>query len=73
VTNASIRTLQYAMFSLSILAMLTRFPFGEKEVFQPLAIFEEKDSMHRLITAGRHVLVGIIEFLSGDGRDSPHY
>ena len=73
VTDASIRTLQYAMHSLFILAALSRFPFGKKEVFEPLVIFDEKNDIHRFVTAGRHVLVGIIDFLSGDGRDNPHY
>jgi hypothetical protein len=34
---------------------------------------QKKNNIHRLITAGRHVLVGIINFLSGDGRDNPYY
>jgi hypothetical protein len=72
-TNASIRTLQYSMFNTSMLALLARFPFGVKDRYAPLVAFDETDYFHKRLHAGRHVLHGIIEFLFGEGRDSPYF
>jgi hypothetical protein len=73
VTESSIRTLTYTIYRLGLLAAFTRFPFGEREAFKPLVIYDEKKDIHRLIEAGKHVLLGILFFLSSEGRDNPHY
>jgi hypothetical protein len=73
VTDASIRTLVYAMYSLFMLVALSRFPFGEQQQFEPLIVYDEKADAHRHIPAGRHVLMGIIAFLSDKGADDPSY
>jgi hypothetical protein len=72
VTESSIRTLVYTMYILSVLAAFDRFPFGEEGVFKPLVVFDQKNEFHRLVKAGRHVLIGIVGFLSRD-QDNPHF
>jgi hypothetical protein len=73
VTDASIRTLRYAMYSLFILAALNRFPFGQEGLFKALFTFDEGNNLHRSVQAGRQVLVGIISFLSHEGFGNLHY
>jgi hypothetical protein len=38
-----------------------------------LLTFDETLHQHRSVQAGRQVLVGIINFLSDEGFDNPHY
>jgi hypothetical protein len=60
VTDASVRTLIYAMQCLSLI-VLSRLPFGD-EKFQFLT-FDPKNKLHRQIEARRYVLLRILLFL----------
>jgi hypothetical protein len=60
VTDASVRTLIYAMQCLSLI-VLSRLPFGD-EKFQFLT-FDPENKLHRQIEARRYVLLRILLFL----------
>ena len=64
VTDASVRTLVYAMECLSLLVLLTRLPFGDERFQFSIGLaFDPKNKLHRQIEARRHVLLRILLFL----------
>ncbi|WP_206734259.1 hypothetical protein [Bradyrhizobium zhanjiangense] len=64
VSDASVRTLIYAMQCLSLIVFLSRLPFGdEKFQFSAGLQFDPKSKLHRQIEARRYVLVRILRFL----------
>jgi hypothetical protein len=64
VTDASVRTLIYAMQCLSLIVFLSRLPFGDKKFqFSVGLTFDPKNKLHRQIEARRYVLVRILQFL----------
>ncbi|KRR03712.1 hypothetical protein CQ12_37980 [Bradyrhizobium jicamae] len=64
VTDASVRTLVYAMQCFSLVVFLSRLPFGDGiGQFSVGLDFEPKNKLHRRIEARRHVLVCIFQFL----------
>ncbi|MCK1421518.1 MULTISPECIES: hypothetical protein [unclassified Bradyrhizobium] len=64
VTDASVRTLVYAMQCLSLVVFLSRLPFGSKKSeFSVGLTFEPKNKLHRQIEARRYVLIRILRFL----------
>jgi hypothetical protein len=64
VTDASVRTLIYAMQCLSLIVFLRRLPFGDERFqFSVGLTFEPKNRLHRQIEARRYVLVRILQFL----------
>jgi hypothetical protein len=72
VSDASIRTMVYTMYSLLPVVASAAFPFGGTQ-FKPLISFDQSVDLHRQIEAGRQVLIGILAFLSSEGRESPHF
>ena len=64
VTDASVRTLAYAMLCLSVIVFLQRLPFGDdKRQFSIGLTFDPKNRLHRQLEARRHVLIRILGFL----------
>ena len=64
VTDASVRTLIYAMQCLSLIVFLSRLPFGDQKFnFSVGLTFEPKNRLHRRIKARRYVLFRILQFL----------
>jgi hypothetical protein len=61
VTDASVRTLTYAMECLSLIVLLSRLPFGDEKLqFSVGLTFDPKNKLHRQIEARRYVLIRIL-------------
>jgi hypothetical protein len=64
VTDASVRTLTYAMQCLSLIVFLSRLPFGDERCrFSVGLTFDSRNKLHRQIEARRYVLIRILQFL----------
>lgn len=68
VTRASVRTLEYAMYSMMLLAAASEFPFGGRNgKFPTLSSPDSDHPLYQRIERGRRVLFGIIERLTAEG------
>jgi len=64
ITDASVRTLNYAMQSLSLVILVGRFSSLEAENRPNLGLqFDHKNKFHKRIEARRYVLFQILKFL----------
>ncbi len=64
VTDASVRTLTYAIQCLSLIVFLSRLPFGDERFRLSVGLtFDRKKKLHRQLEARRYVLVRILHFL----------
>jgi hypothetical protein len=64
ITDASVRTLNYAMQSLGLVALLARFSSDDTESGPNIGLgFDPKSKLHKRIEARRYVLFQILKFL----------